>query len=180
MTDQHTALGMGPAFGGFSAATKSLQSFAQEMTRLSKESVDDTTQLVEKLRAAKSIEEVVNIQTSYVQQSIAKYADYTRKFGEMLTVLPLEMVKQSRAAIHQGTQAVHSGVEQASQQVQHATDQVAQTTQNFQHATHDNNQSYNNQDYNNQNYNNNNYNNQNYDNNQNYNNNNQNYNNQNY
>jgi hypothetical protein len=169
MTDHNTTQGTGPALAGFSAVTKSLQSFAQEVARLSKESVDDTTQLVEKLRAAKTVEEVVNIQTSYVHQSIAKYADYTRKFGEMLTVLPLELVKQGRVASRQGVETVQTSIEKAVEPVQHIAEQAAQ---NIQHVPYDNGQNYNNQNYdNNQNYNNNN-------NNQNYNN--QNYSNQNY
>lgn len=193
MTSDHNA--QGDALGGFGLATKSIQTFATEVARLSKESVDETTQLVEKLRSAKTIEDVVSIQTSYVQQSFSKYADYTRRIGELFTALPLEIAKQSQAVLHKTSenitkaadQAGHQlqqGAEQVSGHVQHASEQfsnqVEQAPQQFQQAAQQFDpapqQGYHNHDNSNQNYNNNN---QTYNNDQNYNNN-QNYNNQNY
>jgi phasin family protein len=132
MTDQN-AKGFEAAMSGFSVASRSIQTFAAELTRMSKESMEHTTQLVEKLRGAKTLEEVVSIQSAFMQQSFASYADYTRRFGEMLTALPLDMAKQGRAAMQQGTETVAQNVEQAGHQVEHATDQFQQ---NFQQHSH--------------------------------------------
>ncbi|WP_158806838.1 phasin family protein [Beijerinckia sp. L45] len=149
MSDQNSAPGFEPALGGFSAATKSMQTFSSEIARMSKESVEHTTQLVEKLRNAKTIEDIVSIQTNFMQQSFSNYADYTRRFGELLTMLPLELAKHSRTAVQQGTEAVARNVEQTGQHVQQASDQFQHNTQSF-----NNDQGYNNdQNYNNnQNY----------------------------
>ncbi|MDR3463593.1 MAG: phasin family protein [Beijerinckiaceae bacterium] len=167
MTHNNSLNDAGEALG-FGFATKSIQTFASEVARLSKETVDETTLLVEKLRGAKTLEDVVALQTSFVQQSFAKYADYTRRFGELFAAVPLELAKQSHAALQKTSEAVtkatehasqqlQKGAEQASQQVQHAAGQTAeyveqapaQFNQNYQN----NDQNYNNnQNYNNQNY----------------------------
>jgi len=151
MSDQNTVPGAEPAIGGFSAASKSMQTFATEMARMSKESVEHTTHLIEKLRGARTIEEIVAIQTSFMQQSFSNYADYTRRFGELFTMLPLELAKHGRTAVQQGTEAVAQHVEQTSQQVQHASDQFQNNTQSY---NNNNDQGYgNDQNYNNnQNY----------------------------
>jgi hypothetical protein len=162
MSDQNSAPAMDQALGGFSAASKSIQTFSSEIARMSKESVDHTTQLVEKLRSAKTLEDVVSIQTSFMQQSFSNYADYTRRFGELLTMLPLELAKQTRGALQQGTDAFARTAEQTGQHVQQAAEPFHQAAQQF-----DNNaQTFSNQNYNEQNYNNNN--NQNYGHNNNY------------
>ena len=133
MSDQNTAKGMESAMSGFSAASKSMQTFASELTRMSKESMEHTTQLVDKLRGAKTLEEVVSIQTSFLQQSLSNYADYTRRFGELFTMLPLEMAKQGRNAMQQGTETAARTAEQAGQQVQHATEQFTEHSHNDQY-----------------------------------------------
>ena len=126
MSDKTTAPGVETAMAGFTNASKSMQTFASEIARMSKESMDHTAQLVEKLRGAKTIEEVVSIQTSFMQQSFSNYADYTRRFGELVTMLPLEMAKQARTAMQKGTEAVAKSAEDAGHQVQHATEAFSQ------------------------------------------------------
>ena len=95
-----------------STATKSFQGFASEMQQMSKEAMDQTNQTMEKLRGAKTIEEVVSIQTTYLQQSFASYADHARRFSELMMSLPTEITKQSRAAVQEGTEAVKQAGEQ--------------------------------------------------------------------
>jgi phasin family protein len=174
MTDSNNAHKPADLAGGFGIASKSVQTFASEVARLSKETVDETTQLVEKLRAAKTLDEVVSIQTAYVQQSFSKYADYTRRIGELFTSLPLEIAKQSQSALQKTTEAVTKATDRASQQVQQGAEQVSQqvqhTTEQFsqhiEHAPEQFNQSFHQNNFDNQSYNNNDHN---------YNNNNQNY-----
>lgn len=90
--DPRSAPGIDAAVSSFTTASKSLQTFATEMQRMSKESFDHTTQLMDKLRTVKSIEDVVSIQTSFLQQSFANYADYTRRFSELMMTLDRKSV----------------------------------------------------------------------------------------
>ena len=131
MSTQDSSPGLNSAMGGFSTASKSMQTFTSEITKMSKESMEQTTQYVEKLRSAKTIEDVVAVQTSFMQQAFSSYADNTRRFGELLTMLPLEMAKQGRAAMQQGTETMARGAEQVGQQVHQASDQFQQNNQNY-------------------------------------------------
>ncbi len=137
MSSQDTASGINSAMGGMSMGSKSMQAFTSEITKMSKESMEQTTQYVEKLRSAKTIEDVVAVQSSFMQQSFSAYANYTRRFGELLTMLPLEMAKQGRSAMQQGTETVAKGAEQTGHHMQEAAD-------HFKQNEHDHNQSYNN------------------------------------
>lgn len=118
--DPRSVPGMGAPMDGFSTAQKSMQSFASEVQRMSKDSLDHTTRAMEKLRGAKTMEEVVSIQTGFMQQSFANYADFTRRYSELMMALPMELAKQSRSAFQQGTDALKKVAEQTGEQIQKA------------------------------------------------------------
>ena len=63
-SDPRNVPGFDSVTQNYSAVTKSMQTFASEMQRMSKDTMDHTTQMVEKLRGAKTMEDVVSIQTS--------------------------------------------------------------------------------------------------------------------
>jgi phasin family protein len=109
-----------------SEASKSMQTFAAEVTRMSKENMEHTSALMEKLRGAKSMEDIVALQTSYMQQSFASYTDYTRRVSELMMKLPMEMMKQSQGAIQQGTDALRKTAETAGEQIKQAGEQFKQ------------------------------------------------------
>ena len=125
-TDIRNAPGMDAAANNFAAATKSFQGFAAEVQRMSRETLDATAATMEKLRGAKSIEEVVSIQTGYLQHSFASYADYTRRFSELMMSLPMEFARQGQAAFQQGADAAAQATRQAGQQVREASDRFDQ------------------------------------------------------
>ncbi len=111
------------AMNNMSLASKSLQSFASELQRMSKDSMNQTSEMMEKLRGAKTMEDLVAIQTSYVQQSFSQYADYTKRLSELMMTMPMEFAKQSRSAFQQGASAMTKATEQAGQQMQKAGEQ---------------------------------------------------------
>lgn len=119
-TDPTNAPGTEAARDGYATASKSLQNFAAEMQRMSKEAMDHTARVAEKLRNAKTVEEAVTIQTSFMQQSFASYADYTRRFSELMMAMPMEFAKQGQAAFLKGSEAVSKKAEQAGEQIQRA------------------------------------------------------------
>ena len=117
-TDIKTTPGFEGLANNYSTVTKSMQSFASEMQRMSKETMDQTTQMVEKLRGARSVEEVVSIQSGFMQQSFSNYADFTRHFSEMMMSVPMELMKNNRAAVQQGTDAVSKAGKEAAARMQ--------------------------------------------------------------
>ncbi len=114
---------MDKAMADMSDASKSMQVFAQELTKISKDNMENTSTLMEKLRSAKSMEEVVSLQTNFLQQSFTSYTDYTRRVGELMMKLPMEMMKQSQSAFKQGAQAMKKTSEAAGDQIKHAGEQ---------------------------------------------------------
>lgn len=121
-------LSKGPGFDsamtGYSAATKSMQDFASEFQRMSKESIESTSQLMEKLRGAKTMEEMMSIQTSFMQHSFSSYANYTRRLSEMMMAMTMDFAKQSRSAVQQGTDAFSKATEQAGHQAQQVGEEI--------------------------------------------------------
>lgn len=122
-TDLRGTPGYDSAMKTFNAGTKSLQSFANEVQRMSKESFETTSHMMEKLRSAKTMEDVLSVQTSFMQQSFNLSAEYTRRFSELMMTLPLEMARNSRDAFQQGTDAMKRAGEQAGAEMQKAGEQ---------------------------------------------------------
>ncbi len=112
------------AMNSMSTTARSLQSFASEVQRMSKDSMTQTTEMMEKLRGAKSMEDLVSIQTNYMQQSFSHYADYTRRLSEMMMAMPMEFAKQGRGAFQQGADAMTRTGERVGEQMQKAGDKL--------------------------------------------------------
>ena len=76
-----------------SAATRNLQAFAAEINEMSRQSIEHTTETIEKLRNAHGMAEVLAIQSSYVREAMEHVLQHTRRFSELLTAFPLELSK---------------------------------------------------------------------------------------
>ena len=89
------------AMNAFGEWTKSWQAITSEMTDYSKRSVEDSTQTLEKLMTAKSVEQAVEIQTSYAKRAYDEYMHQWTKIGGMYAEFakdayrPLERVLQN-------------------------------------------------------------------------------------
>lgn len=125
-TDMRGAPGFDTAMNGLGTASKSLQDFASEVQRMGKESYEKTTEMMEKLRGAKTMEDVLAVQTGFMQQSFAMSSEYTRRFGELMMALPMEMARNSRDAIQKGTDAMQKAGEQVGSQMQKAGEEFKQ------------------------------------------------------
>ena len=115
--------GADAAMNSMSTAAKSLQSFASEVQRMSKDSMTQTSEMMEKLRGAKSMEDLVGIQTNYMQQSFSQYADYTRRLSELMMAVPMEFAKQGRGAFQQGADAMTKAGDKIGEQMHKAADE---------------------------------------------------------
>ena len=82
--------------------TKTWQSVATEMTDYTKRSFEASTQTFEKLAHAKSVEQVVEIQTSFAKRAFDEYMHQMSKVGGMYAEIakdaykPLQGMIQSR------------------------------------------------------------------------------------
>jgi phasin family protein len=67
----------------FGEWNKGWQAIAAEMTDYTKRSFEESTQTVEKLMTAKSVEQAVEIQSSFVKRSYEEYVQQMSKIGGM-------------------------------------------------------------------------------------------------
>ena len=77
-------------FGDWS---KSWQALAAEMTDYTKRSFEDGTQTFEKLLGAKTVEQALEIQTSYAKRAYDEYMREMNKIGTMYTDIAKEAYK---------------------------------------------------------------------------------------
>lgn len=125
-TDMRGVPGADAAMNSFGTASKSLQEFTAEMQRMGKDSFDKMSQMLEQLRGAKTMEDVMSIQTSFMQQSFAMSTEYTRRFSELMMSLPMEMARNSREAFQKGSDAMQKAGEQVGSQLQKAGEEFKQ------------------------------------------------------
>jgi hypothetical protein len=85
----------------FGDMTKNFQAIAAEMTDFSKKSFEDGSQTMEKLMASKSIEQTVEIQTTFAKRAYDNYMAQMTRVGGMYQELAKEAVKPMERAFQQ-------------------------------------------------------------------------------
>lgn len=78
--------------------TKNWQSLAAEMTDYTKRSFEDGTQTFEKLLSAKTVEQALEIQTTYAKRSYDEYMHQLTRIGGMYSELAKEAYKPMEKA----------------------------------------------------------------------------------
>jgi len=81
---------------------KSWQAIAAEMTDYSKRAFEDGTSTLEKLMSAKSLEQAVEIQTSFAKRAYDDYMHQMTKIGGMYTNLAKDAYKPVEKAMQAG------------------------------------------------------------------------------
>jgi hypothetical protein len=85
----------------FGDVGKNFQAIAAEVTDYSKKSFEDGTQTMEKLMASKSIEQAMEIQTTYAKRAYDNYMAQMTRVGTMYQDLAKEAVKPMGSAFQQ-------------------------------------------------------------------------------
>ncbi len=114
---QIPANGMEAATTGFNIMSKNIQTLATEIATMSKQSFEQATETIEKLRAAHSLEEVFAIQANYVKEAFEQAALRTRRFSEIISTMPVEVGKQYQDAIMKSVNAAVHSAESAGKNV---------------------------------------------------------------
>ncbi len=76
-----------------SAASKSVQAIATEVTNYSKKSFEDGTAALEKLLGAKSLEKAIEVQTDYAKTAYEAFVAQATKMGQLYTEFAREAYK---------------------------------------------------------------------------------------
>jgi hypothetical protein len=103
------------AMNAIDATSKHFQAVANEMFEMSKQSMDQATQALDKLRSTRVLDEVMSIQSDYVKQAFAYFTQHSRKFGELFMGFPGEITKSYQDAWLQAVNAAVQATQVASQ-----------------------------------------------------------------
>ena len=86
------------ALQGMSQVNRGLHAIATEMTQFSKKSFEDSTATLEKLLVADTVEQAMELQTTYARRAYDDYFAEVTKLGEMYVDLAKEAYKPVGAA----------------------------------------------------------------------------------
>jgi hypothetical protein len=107
--------GVDTAMAGFTTATKNMQVIAGEIAKMSMDSYENSAQLIEKLRSAKSWEDIVAIQSGYMKTAYENFSSRTQKLAEIMGTMPHEMARTYTQLFNQGKQGAEATGEAAKQ-----------------------------------------------------------------
>src|SRR5206468_1734622 len=119
------------AMAGFTTATKNMQVIAGEIAKMSMDSYENSAQLIEKLRGAKSWEDIVAIQTGYMKTAYENFSSRTQKLAEIMGTMPQEMTRTYTQLVNegkQGAEAAKSAGENAIKPGEQAVGDIKDTT----------------------------------------------------
>ena len=86
----------------FGERNKNWQAIAAEMSDYTKRSFEESTATVEKLMSSNSVEQVVEIQTSYAKRAYVDYMQQVSKIGGMYASLAKEAYKPIERILQNG------------------------------------------------------------------------------
>jgi hypothetical protein len=123
--------GLDTGMSGFTTATKNMQVMAGEIAKMSMESYENAAQLMEKLRGAKSWEDIVSIQSGFMKTAYENFSARTHKLSEIMGAVPQEMTRTYQQLFKQGSEgaqaageAAKSAGEQAAESGERAVEQM--------------------------------------------------------
>lgn len=82
----------------FGEVNKGVQAIAGEVTDYTKKAIEDSTAAFEKLLGVKSLDQAIEIQTSYAKKAYDDYVSQMTKIGEMYVDIAKEAYKPVEAA----------------------------------------------------------------------------------
>ncbi len=116
------------AAGGFSAASKTMQVFIDELTQITQKNFAQTTKIVEELQAARSIGDLLSIQSRFVQETFEAFNERLHRMSALMAEMPAELAQA-------GKDIADAGAEVATEAVQEAADAVSKTVAAVANAT---------------------------------------------
>jgi hypothetical protein len=123
------------AMNAIDATSKHFQAVANEVFDMSKQSMEQATQTLDKLRSTRVIDEVMAIQSDYVKQGFAYFTQHSRKFGELFMGFPGEITKSYQdtwlQAVNAAVQATQSASQTAADNVKSYSDAARRSSSAF-------------------------------------------------
>lgn len=121
--------GLASVFGGFSALSLKAQAIGMELAKISEENLGAGARAAERLRNAKSMQDITAIQTDLIKESITTMNEHYRKIAEIAASTPQEVAKSCSEMFSAVTQAGGEIVNRASDATRKMGEEVADAAQ---------------------------------------------------
>jgi hypothetical protein len=118
--------GLNASFGSLAAGTKQMQALASEAMEMTLDSLQRASDTFEKMRAAKSWNEVMKIEGDFVSSSLEGFTSRSGRLFELASKIPSEMTSHASEAVRAGTDTIRQGAEQLQQATRENVERVQQ------------------------------------------------------
>jgi hypothetical protein len=90
------------AAGGLPTASKALQVFVEELARITQQNFEQTTQIMEDLKSARDIGDLLAIQTKFVQETFETFSERLHRMSALMADLPTEFTQIGKDVAYAG------------------------------------------------------------------------------
>lgn len=105
------ASNMSWAAGDFPAAAENMRRLAGEIAEMSLTSLDQAKRLIEEVRDARDMDELMAIQAKYMTTLFESFAERSRRISTFLAEVPREMTQAGQDMVEAGVEAAKEAAE---------------------------------------------------------------------
>ena len=118
-----------PGFGsaGVSAASKTLQVFIEELSQLTQKNLEQTTKVMEDLRGARNMGDLLSIQSKFVQQTFDAFNERLRRMSVLMAELPAEFAQVQKNMAEAGNEAAQNAAKAVSKTISAVSNATGET-----------------------------------------------------
>jgi hypothetical protein len=130
-TGQIGVTGYSILIGQFADIGRTAQAIAGEIARLSEDNIEITARTAEKMRAAKSLQDLTSIQTDMIKESFEKTQTHVRKIAEIAVAAPAHVVDHYREFVSTLSDAGREAARQTADLTKQAGEAAAKGAEKF-------------------------------------------------
>ncbi|MGO9006743.1 MAG: phasin family protein [Beijerinckiaceae bacterium] len=119
---------MSVAASGFSAASKTMKVFVDELAQITQKNFTQTTKIIEELQAARNIGDLLSIQSKFVQETFEAFNERLHRMSALMAELPNEFAQAGQGMAEAGAEVAKEAVQQAADAVSKTVAAVTNTT----------------------------------------------------
>ena len=121
------AAGLEAAATGVAAASKTLQVFMDELSQITQKNFEQTTKVMDELRNARSMHDLLTIQSKFVQETFETFNERLRRMSVLMAELPAEFAQAQREMAEKSVEAAKEAAQAVSKTIAAVTNTTGET-----------------------------------------------------
>lgn len=121
------AAGLEAAASGVAAASKTLQVFIDELSQITQKNFEQTTKVMDELRSARSMHDLLTIQSKFVQETFETFNERLRRMSVLMAELPAEFAQAQREMAEKSVEAAKEAAQAVSKTIAAVTNTTGET-----------------------------------------------------